>query len=187
MTTRPTTLYTKAGTRYKTTTLSEQNAWGWSDLMAVAAFRYSCGSMTYIAGVCADWLVDMWPQLPPNVRAVIQRDLERDFERDNEDRADGNTIKALGWDCDRRKWEEVRALWGGSATPAPPMQPSALEVFYRAKQLAAEMQTVGEAITHLAQAGKAPGALSWGTGQDLQDAASALAQALQLPKAPDAT
>lgn len=30
------TLYTKRGTRYKPTTLSEQGAWGWQDLMVIA-------------------------------------------------------------------------------------------------------------------------------------------------------
>ena len=59
------TLYTKRGTRYVPTTLSEQGAWGWQDLMAIAACRYCLGRMTYIAGVCADWLVDKWPELPP--------------------------------------------------------------------------------------------------------------------------
>ena len=31
------TLYTKRGTRYVPTTLSEQGAWGWEDLMGIAA------------------------------------------------------------------------------------------------------------------------------------------------------
>ena len=65
------TLYTKQGTRYKPTTLSEQGAWGWKDLMVIAAFRYCLGRMTYISGVCADWLADKWPELPPHSKALI--------------------------------------------------------------------------------------------------------------------
>ena len=46
------TLYTKQGTRYKPTTLSEQGAWGCDGLMALAALRYCLGRMTYIVGDC---------------------------------------------------------------------------------------------------------------------------------------
>ncbi|MBO0943533.1 hypothetical protein J1N44_17910 [Acidovorax temperans] len=42
------TLYTKRGTRYVPTTLSEQGAWGCDGLMALAAFRYCLGRMTYL-------------------------------------------------------------------------------------------------------------------------------------------
>ena len=45
-------LYTKRGTRYVPTTLSEQGAWGCDGLMALAALRYCLGRMTYIVGDC---------------------------------------------------------------------------------------------------------------------------------------
>ena len=155
-------LYTKRGTRYVPTTLSEQGAWGWEDLMVIAAFRYCLGRMTYIAGVCTDWLVDKWPELPPHSRALIRTELDRAFAQDDEDRATGASFKALGWDCDRREWEKVRALWAGEQQP----------LASRMKWLAAEMDTVGSAM--LTQAKSTGDAELRSAGWDLQDAAGAL-------------
>lgn len=162
-------LYTKQGPRYKPTTLSEQGAWGFADLMIVAAFRYCCGRSTYISGVCAEWIVDKWHSFPERQKDLIRRELEEEFSRDDEDRASGATHKALGWDCDRREWEKVRALWAGEQQPAQPCQPTAAEIDYRARRLMTEMDEVGTALlkTH-------PDA-----GRDLQDAADALKQALE--------
>ena len=92
-------------------TLTREQAWGWNDLVVIAAFRYSCGRATYVTGVCADWLVEIWPLLTDNTRAVIKRDLEADFESDDKARQNGETFLPLGWDMDRKKWERVRALW----------------------------------------------------------------------------
>ena len=91
--------------------LTREQGWGWDDLMVIAAFRYSCGRATYISKVCADWLVSIWPMLSENTRAVIQRDLEAEFASDDKARAEGDTYKPLGWDCDRQEWERVRNLW----------------------------------------------------------------------------
>ena len=166
------TIYTKRGTRYVPTTLSEQGAWGWQDLMVLAAFRYCLGRMTYISGVCADWLADKWPELPPHSRALIRTELDRAFERDDEDRATGASLKALGWDCDRKEWEKVRALWAGEQPPAQPCEPTPAELASRMKWLAAEMDTVGSAM--LTQAKSTGDAELRSAGWDLQDAASAL-------------
>lgn len=93
-------------------TLTELEAWGFNALMVTAAFRYCLGRQTYIVSVCADWLVANWDRFPQNVRDVIQRDLEEEFERDDAARREGNSLcKPLGWDCDRKEWERVRALW----------------------------------------------------------------------------
>ena len=165
------TLYTKQGTRYKPTTLSEQGAWGWEDLMVIAAFRYCLGRMTYISGVCADWLVDKWPELPPRSKALIRTELDRAFVQDDADRASGTSFKELGWDCDRQAWEKVRALWS-DAPPAPPCEMSPAELAYRVKWLAAEMDTVGDAMVRQAQ--QTGDAEQRGAGWDLQDAASNL-------------
>ena len=101
-------------TRDRCARLIEQTratAFGRDDLMAVAAFRYSLGRMTYIVSDCADWLCEQWPNIAENARKVIQRDLEEAFKRDDEARADGNDYKPLGHDCDRAQWEKVRRLW----------------------------------------------------------------------------
>ena len=86
-------------------------AFGRDDLMAVAAFRYSLGRMTYIVSDCADWLIEQWPNIAENARKVIQRDLEEAFKRDDAAPVDGIDYKPLGHDCDRAQWEKVRRLW----------------------------------------------------------------------------
>lgn len=97
--------------------VTEREEWGFNALMVTAAFRYCCGRQTYIVGICADWLIDNWARFPRTVRDVIQRDLEREFEKDDEARRDPNfTQGPLGWDCDRKDWERVRALWQEKTT-----------------------------------------------------------------------
>ena len=90
------------------------NPWGRNDLMATAAVRYCLGRMSYIVGDCAEWLIEQWPNISSNARAVIQRDVEECFEQDDRDREKGSQWKSLGHDCDRREWERVRQLWGKS-------------------------------------------------------------------------
>ena len=171
------TLYKKQGRRYVPTTLSEQGAWGWQDLMVLAAFRYCLGRSTYITGTCADWLVDKWPELPPRSKALIRTELDRAFVQDNEDRASGTSFKALGWDCDRADWEKVRALWAGEQPLAQPCAMAPAELAYRMKWLAAEMDTVGSAMAKQAQ--PTGDAALRGAGWDLQDAAEALLAAIK--------
>lgn len=105
------TLYTKRGTRYVPTTLSEQGAWGRGDLMAITAFRYCLGRMTYIVGDCEQWIVANWEHFPENVRELIQREVEEEIKRDDEARERGEEYKPLGHDCDRAAWVRVASLW----------------------------------------------------------------------------
>ena len=51
--------------------LTQEEAWGRSGLMAMAAVRYCIGRMTYITNDCADWLCSVWPKLPENVKAIV--------------------------------------------------------------------------------------------------------------------
>lgn len=105
------TIYRKRGARYTETNLSDLGAWGSDGLMALAAFRYCLGRMTYIVGDCERWLFANWGHFPENVKKLIQRDLEEEFARDDEARARGAAHKPLGHDCDRAAWERVRTLW----------------------------------------------------------------------------
>lgn len=84
--------------------------YGRDGLMAIAAFRYCLGRMTYIVGDCADWLIEQWPILPENVKAVIKRDLDAEIKADDEARAEGREYKPLGHDCDRASWLKVRTM-----------------------------------------------------------------------------
>lgn len=174
-----TDLYIKRGRRYLPTTLAQQDAWGWHHLMVVAAFRYCLGRMTYISGVCADWIVANWKNFPPNAQHLIHSEMEAAFIRDDEDRAEGRQLKELGWDCDRKAWEKVRALWV-SSPPFEPQAPTMAEIQRRAKWLAKEMDAVGEAMAQ-ATSGE------WGSdprdmGLDLQDKAGELLRCINTMK-----
>lgn len=171
-------LYTKQGRRYIPTTLAQQDAWGWQSLMIVSAFRNCLGRMTYITGVCADWIIANWKNFPPNAQQLIRHDLERAFVRDDEDRADKSGHKELGWDCDRKEWERVRAIWS-SSPPFKPQAPTLAEIKHRAQWLSKEMDAVGEALAQ-ATSGE------WGSdprdmGLDLQDKASELLRCINQP------
>jgi len=106
-----TTIYKKQGSRYVPTTLQECGAWGRDGLMAMAAFSYCLGRMTYIVGYCERWIFANWEHFPENVRKQIQREVEEEIRRDDEARAQGLEHKPLGGDCDRAAWERVRSLW----------------------------------------------------------------------------
>ena len=93
--------------------LTREQGWGWNEIMVLSAVRYCVGRQTYVVRVCADWLVDIWPMLGANTKAVIQRDLEMEFESDDNARMREANYKPLGHDCDRKDWERVRALWKG--------------------------------------------------------------------------
>ena len=81
------------------------------DRIVVWAVRYCLGRMTYVSGECATWLVRHWPQLSEETQQAIRRDVDQAFEADDKARGSDQPFKPLGWDCDRREWERVRALW----------------------------------------------------------------------------
>lgn len=87
------------------------NPWGFNDFMVIAGFRYALGRRTYAVGICADWLIEQWPNLKEDTRAVIKRELEEEFARDDAARDHKNEYLPLGADCDRAEWERVRGLW----------------------------------------------------------------------------
>lgn len=102
------------------------DAFGEGDIMAIAAVRYCLGRMTYIVGMCADWLIEVWPALQESARTIIQRDIEDEFTRDDVARRESQSYLPLGADCDRKQWERVRKLWacrhcGGNMKPGQAM------------------------------------------------------------------
>lgn len=86
------------------------NTWGPQGIMAVCAVSYCLGRQTVIAGVCADWLEQVWGTLPEKAKLLIERDVEREFDKDDQARNTGRRL-VLGADCDRAEWERVRKLW----------------------------------------------------------------------------
>ena len=91
--------------------LTHEQAWGIGGHVAVSAVRYCLGRRTYIVSECQEWLCEIWGELPEKAKTIIQRDVEQAFKNDDEDRANGKDYRALGYDCDRRCWEQVRKLW----------------------------------------------------------------------------
>lgn len=81
---------------------------GW---LVICAVRYSIGRMSAQPSTTAAWLLEVWDRLDSYTQEIIRHDLEREFSRDDDARARGDQYRPLGWDCDRRKWETVRALW----------------------------------------------------------------------------
>ncbi len=75
-----------------------------------------------------------------------------------------------------KQWKR-RALWAGEQPPAQPCEPTPAEIAHRAKHLAAEMDTVGQAMVKQSQF--TGDAALRGSGWDLQDAAEALRDAIK--------
>lgn len=102
--------------------LTPETTWESNWTMAVAAVRYCLDRRTYIVPDCQEWLYEIWDKLPEKAKAIIRRDIEEAFRRDDEARESGKGYRALGLDCDRRCWEQVRKLWRdeGASTCAKP-------------------------------------------------------------------
>ena len=77
------------------------------DWMIHQSVRYCLGRRSYAVSECTEWLIENWPEIPENTRAIIRNDVEAEFERGM--RCPG--MKPLGDDMDRRKWFNVAELW----------------------------------------------------------------------------
>ena len=78
-----------------------------TDWMVIDAIRYAMGRRSYQVGVTCSWVRSHWHLLSRQIQEIIRQDVESEFlvaERT------GN-FSHLGADCDRREWEDVRALW----------------------------------------------------------------------------
>lgn len=75
----------------------------------VGACRYYLGRTSNFS----DALCDVWSELSGEARHIIRRDVEEAFAQDDKDRqrGGGQGYHALGRDCDRAAWEDVRRLW----------------------------------------------------------------------------
>lgn len=65
----------------------------------LCSFRYSLGRMTYITGMCADWLVKYWRIMPECWRSQIHRDIREAIR-----------TQTAGMACDVAQWERVLQL-----------------------------------------------------------------------------
>lgn len=80
--------------------------------LLIAATRYFMGRRTIAAGHFAQHeLAAHWDKIPEQTQRVIQRDLEEAFKSDDEARANGDSFRWLGDDCDRAAWDCVRQAY----------------------------------------------------------------------------
>jgi len=70
--------------------------------LVMSATSYYLGRRTIAVDEFCRSMVESWPNLPQHVRDYVQRVVEDAYRRD-----------ILGFDCDRRSWDSVRALWRG--------------------------------------------------------------------------
>lgn len=81
-----------------------------TELLALCAFRYALGRMSYIVGAVCDTLEGM--NLSRDTLQIMLRDLNEAILRDNHVRESvpGSLHFPLGMDCDRQRWLSFRAF-----------------------------------------------------------------------------
>lgn len=77
------------------------------DMLWIGSFRYYLGRMTISTHSFCELLITNWAEIPKRAQVVIKRDLFEEIQRDDRDRESDRDHKALGHDCDSRKWREV--------------------------------------------------------------------------------
>ena len=78
--------------------------------------RYYIGRMSIGVSMFAQLLRREWPNLSPDTRGYIERDVEEAFVQDDKARAAVTSPSRhgnypLGYTCDRDEWTRVRNLW----------------------------------------------------------------------------
>lgn len=87
------------------------------DWMIYQSFRYCLGRMTYAVSDWCEWAVANWDNIPDQSKGIIIRELEEAFTQDDRDHkrfgesSNKYHMFRLGHDCDRAKWELVRAMY----------------------------------------------------------------------------
>jgi hypothetical protein len=77
------------------------------DWMVIDAVRYAMGRRSYQVGITAQWVRCSWHLLSDHTQQIIKQDIEDEFQRAERT----GDYSDLGDSCDRREWEDVRALW----------------------------------------------------------------------------
>lgn len=77
------------------------------DMLWIGSFRYYLGRMTISTHSYCDSLMRNWSAIPERAKHVILRELQEEIKRDDIDRESGKDYKALGHDCDSKKWREA--------------------------------------------------------------------------------
>lgn len=75
-------------------------------LIAVAAFRYALGRMTYMVSLVGDWLIANRAGIDPNSRDLIAREIDQ-----------AENSRGLGMEMDAEVWRNVRDAMRGQPSP----------------------------------------------------------------------
>ena len=87
------------------------------DWLIIGAVRYAIGRMSYQVSITTEWVIQNWYLMNEHTKAIIIQDVEEAFREDDRHREayakKEVTFKcfALGHDCDRESWLQVRKLW----------------------------------------------------------------------------
>lgn len=73
------------------------------EFLVISAVRYARGSATYIVERTCRWVIEHWPELSENTRAVIARDVELEVKLRREQGDELATIARI----DNPAWEKL--------------------------------------------------------------------------------
>ena len=71
------------------------------------AFRYCLGRMTYVVSDYCEEATRKIRQITDHFLQLLEKELSEAILKDDEQRANGEPYKALGWDCDRANWVKL--------------------------------------------------------------------------------
>jgi hypothetical protein len=74
-------------------------------LIAIAAFRYALGRMTYMPEHVGNWLIKNRDALPEHDRKLIIREID-----------EAERLHGLGMECDVATWKRVRKAFAAAPT-----------------------------------------------------------------------
>ena len=74
------------------------------------AFRYCLGRMTYVVSDYCEEATRKIRQITDHFLQLLEKELSEAILKDDEQRANGEQFKTLGWDCDRVYWVRLFEL-----------------------------------------------------------------------------
>lgn len=84
-------------------------------VLVVGAFRYYLGRKTYAVSEFCYFLITHWESFSDRTRNLIQTDLEEQVKKEHQFKPSplGMNTTFFGHLCDKKEWEQVRALYLG--------------------------------------------------------------------------
>ena len=73
------------------------------EFLVISAVRYARGRATYIVEETCEWVIDHWPELSDNTRAVIARDVRLEVQLRRDEGAEQSALSRI----DNPAWERL--------------------------------------------------------------------------------